>query len=307
LSDEETYSLIFKSLNHPIRRRILRMLQDNELAFSQILETLSMDSGHLSYHLEGLGELVTRSPEGKYRLSSFGLAAVKLMSGVEEHHPPGVSKSRNRVDMAFKIFSLVLAVALLSMSVYAVNLTTQADGELVSVNAIPIVLSANQNFSYPVSLTYGAFWEGSTESRGFSVEIFDPGNSFAAWKEYFFRFDFHFNTSYYMFIALHDPSGKVLSHIGPLAGSEDLEPGYNFGTGSVATFTALGTYRIEIQNQKADLLSANMSLHLKYTSFQRPLFYQGLAALVVAILYPVMVFSSWFWMKKQKRIERAQK
>jgi hypothetical protein len=77
--------------------------------------------------------------------------------------------------------------------------------------------------------------------------------------------------------------------------------------GSVATFTALGTYRIEIQKQKADLLSANMSLHLKYTSFQRPLFYQGLATLVVAILYPVIVFSSWFWMKKQKRTERHAK
>jgi hypothetical protein len=60
-------------------------------------------------------------------------------------------------------------------------------------------------------------------------------------------------------------------------------------TGSAA-FTALGTYRIEIQKQKADLLSANMSLQLKYTSFQRSLFYQGLAALVVAILYPVIVF-----------------
>jgi hypothetical protein len=274
------------------------MLQDNELAFSQILEMLSMDSGHLSYHLEGLGDLITRSSEGKYRLSSFGLAAVKLMSGVEEHHPPGVSKPRSRVDVVFKIFSLVLAVALLSMSVYAVNLTTQADGELASVNAIPITLSANQNFSYLVSLTYQS---SSRESRGFSVEILDSGDSFPAWMEYFFRFDFHFNTSYYMFIALYDPSGKVLSYIGPLAGSEDLEPGYNFGTGSVATFNALGTYRIEIQNRKADLLSANMSLHLKYTSFQRPLFYQGLTALVVAILYPVIVFSSWFWMKKDKR------
>ena len=280
------------------------MLQDNELAFSQILETLSMDSGHMSYHLEGLGDLVTRSPEGKYRLSSFGLAAVKLMSGVEEHHPPGVSKSRSRVDVAFKFFSLVLAVALLSMSVYAVNLTAQTEGELASVNAIPIVLSANQNFSYPVSLTNQSSFR---ESSGFSVEIFDPGDSLAAWTKYFFRFDFHFNTSYYMFITLYDPSGKVLSNIGPLVGGEDLLPGSNLGVGSVATFTTLGTYRIEIQNQKADFFSANMSLTLKYWSLQRPLFYQGLVALVVAILYPVMVFSSWFWMKKQKRIERAQK
>ena len=251
-------------------------------------------------------ELVTRSPEGKYRLSSFGLAAVKLMSGVEGHHPSGVSKSRSRVDVAFKIFSLLLAVALLSMSVYALNLTTQTEGELASVNAIPIVLGANQNFSYPVSLTNQSSYR---ESSGFSVEIFDPGNSFAAWTEYFFRFDFRFNTSYYMFIALYDPSGKVLSDIGPLVGGEDLfsPVGFyqrltNLGVGSFATFTALGTYRIEIQNQKADLFSANMSLTLKYWSFQRPLFYQGLVALVVVILYPVMVFSSWFWIKKQKRI-----
>jgi hypothetical protein len=211
------------------------------------------------------------------------------MSGVEEHHPSRVSKSRSRVDMALKIFSLVLAVALLSTSVYALNLTTQAEGNLALVNAIPITLSANQTSSFPVTLTSAT----------------SPGNSLVAWREYYFLFDFHFNTSYYMFIALYDPSGKALSHIGPLAGSQDLDPGYNFGTGSFATFTALGTYRIEIQNQKADSLSANMNLHLKYTSFQRPLFYQGLAALVVAILYPVIAFSSWFWMKKQKRAERA--
>lgn len=306
MSDEETYSLIFKSLNHPIRRRILRMLQDNELAFSQILETLSMDSGHLSYHLESLGDLVTRSPEGKYRLSSFGLAAVKLMGGVEEHHPPRVSKSKNRVDMALKILSLALAVALLSVSVYAVNLTTRADGDVASVHAIPIALGANQTFSYSVSLTYGTLQSGTSESRGFSVATVDPGNSFVAWREYFFRFDFWFNTSYYMAITLHDPSGKVMSYIGPLVGSEDRESGYNFGTGSVATFTAPGTYRIEILNQKADLLSANMNLYVKYTSFGRPLFYQGLAGLVVVILYSVIVFFSWLWMKKQKRTERAK-
>jgi DNA-binding transcriptional ArsR family regulator len=300
LSDEETYSLIFKSLNHPIRRRILRMLQDNELSFSQILETLSMDSGHLSYHLESLGDLVTRSPDGKYKLSSFGLAAVRLMSGVEEQHRPRVSEPRNRVSTTFKIFSIVLAVALLSISVYAMNLTTRADGELASVDAIPIVLGANQTFSYPVTLTYGTLQSSSTASGGFSIETINPENSFAAWREYFFRFDFHFNTSFYMVITLYDPSGKVLSNVGPLAGPEAVYPGNNFGVGSFATFAAAGTYRIEIQNQKTDSLSANMNLHVEYTSFQRPLFYQGLTGLGVALLHPVLVFSSWALDKRGK-------
>jgi len=37
--EEETYSLIFTSLKHPIRRRILRMLADKPLTYSEILET----------------------------------------------------------------------------------------------------------------------------------------------------------------------------------------------------------------------------------------------------------------------------
>ncbi len=82
--EEETYSLIFRSLKHPIRRKILRILVDKELAFSEILNILSIDSGHLSYHIENLGGLVKRSVNGKYGLSSVGVAAVDLMSGVEE-------------------------------------------------------------------------------------------------------------------------------------------------------------------------------------------------------------------------------
>jgi len=82
--EEETYSLIFRSLKHPIRRKILRILVDKELSFSQILDILSIDSGHLSYHIENLGDLVRHSSDGKYELSSIGAAAVNLMSGVED-------------------------------------------------------------------------------------------------------------------------------------------------------------------------------------------------------------------------------
>jgi len=52
MPEEETYSLIYASLRHPIRRRILRMLKDKPLTFSEILEAVDIDSGHLNYHLE---------------------------------------------------------------------------------------------------------------------------------------------------------------------------------------------------------------------------------------------------------------
>ncbi len=83
-SEEETYSIMFSSLKHPARRKILRMLSERTLTFSQMLEELAIPSSHLTYHLENLGELVIKEDNGKYKLSSFGKASVSMMKGAEE-------------------------------------------------------------------------------------------------------------------------------------------------------------------------------------------------------------------------------
>ena len=83
-SEEETYSTMFTSLKHPARRKILRMLGEKPKSFSRILEELGISSSHLTYHLENLGELVTKMDDGSYKLSTFGRAAVLTMKGVEE-------------------------------------------------------------------------------------------------------------------------------------------------------------------------------------------------------------------------------
>ena len=49
-----------------------------------MLEELAIPSSHLTYHLENLGELVIKEKDGKYKLSSFGNAAVSMMKGAEE-------------------------------------------------------------------------------------------------------------------------------------------------------------------------------------------------------------------------------
>lgn len=81
---EETYSTIFTSLKHPVRRKILRILAQKTLAFSEILEILAIDSGHLSYHLEGIEDLLSKTKDRKYKLSFLGEAAVTTMINVEE-------------------------------------------------------------------------------------------------------------------------------------------------------------------------------------------------------------------------------
>ncbi|MGD0645583.1 MAG: winged helix-turn-helix domain-containing protein [Candidatus Bathyarchaeia archaeon] len=83
-SEEETYSTMFSSLRHPARRKILRMLSEKSMTFSEILEHLAIPSSHLTYHLENLSELVVKKEDGKYKLSSFGDAAVVMMKGAEE-------------------------------------------------------------------------------------------------------------------------------------------------------------------------------------------------------------------------------
>lgn len=83
-NSDETNSVIYSTLKHPLRRKILRLLKEEELTYTQILNKLDLDTGHLNYYLESLGELVAKTSEGKYRLSDYDVAAVKLMEGVEE-------------------------------------------------------------------------------------------------------------------------------------------------------------------------------------------------------------------------------
>lgn len=83
-SEEETYSTIFASLKHPIRRRILRVLSTTPESFSDLQKGLRIESPHLTYHLEGLGNLLFKAEDGRYALSSLGQAAVSTMNQVEE-------------------------------------------------------------------------------------------------------------------------------------------------------------------------------------------------------------------------------
>ena len=63
---EETGSIIFSSLKHPARCKILRLPREKPKNFFRILKELDISGSHLNYHLENFGEL------GAYRTSSSG-------------------------------------------------------------------------------------------------------------------------------------------------------------------------------------------------------------------------------------------
>jgi hypothetical protein len=122
---------MFSSLKHPARRKILRMLADKPLTFSQMLEELGVSSSHLTYHLESLGELVTKASSGDYSLSTFGVASVNTMRVVEEA-PAVVPKLRLSMSRRWKsvvAFLIIGFVLLASMSFVQYGILNQLSGE----------------------------------------------------------------------------------------------------------------------------------------------------------------------------------
>ena len=118
-SEEEIYSIMFTSLKHPVRRRILRMLNDKPMMFMEIVEHIGVSSSHLTYHLESLGELIFKMDDGRYRLSSFGKATVSAMKGVEEA-PELETRRPKKMALKWKAAFATLIVSMLLLSSFTV-------------------------------------------------------------------------------------------------------------------------------------------------------------------------------------------
>jgi DNA-binding transcriptional ArsR family regulator len=119
-NEEEIYSIMFKSLKHPVRRRILGMLNDKPMAFMQMVELLGVSSSHLTYHLESLGELVAKTETGEYQLSSFGKATVSAMKGVEEAPELETRRRPKKLARKWKAAFAVLMISVLLLSSFGI-------------------------------------------------------------------------------------------------------------------------------------------------------------------------------------------
>ncbi|MBD3173320.1 helix-turn-helix domain-containing protein [Candidatus Bathyarchaeota archaeon] len=107
--DEEVYSSIFNALRHGVRRNIIRLLEDGEFSHTEIAEALGLSSSHLTYHLDAMQDLVSKTEHG-YRLSRFGEAAVQMTKTVET---PPMPAFKPEDKTRFKRITLVLSISLL--------------------------------------------------------------------------------------------------------------------------------------------------------------------------------------------------
>lgn len=112
--EEDTYSSIFLALKHPVRRKILNMLNEDPATYTQILSRLKVGTGFLNYHLESLNGLVTKNEHDKYILSDFGEAALTLRKRVEE---PVKSKKAGLRLFGFKINPAYILLGIMVISI----------------------------------------------------------------------------------------------------------------------------------------------------------------------------------------------
>jgi hypothetical protein len=83
-------------------------------SFSEMLEDSGVSSSYLTYHLENLGQLVSKTDDGKYRLSKFGEAALATMSKIEE--TPKESRHFSSLPLKWKSVFVVLLIGLVSLA-----------------------------------------------------------------------------------------------------------------------------------------------------------------------------------------------
>ena len=123
LREDEIYSIMFSSLKHPVRRKILRMLGNKPMTFMEMVEELGVSTPHLTYHLESLGELVSKIDNARYKLSSFGLATVNAMKGVEEVRE--IEPKRRLLTFKWKaVIGVLMAAVLLLAGMSALQYTS---------------------------------------------------------------------------------------------------------------------------------------------------------------------------------------
>jgi DNA-binding transcriptional ArsR family regulator len=157
-SEDEPYSTMFASLKHPVRRKLLRMLSEKPRSFSQMLEASEVSSSHLTYHLESLGELVSKTDDGKYKLSAFGEAAVATMSRVEETPKATQPKRLSTLSIKWKSLFVALVIGLVilaGVSYIQYRSMNQISGEYSQLEKLVDLVKNGASFQTMYDLSYG--------------------------------------------------------------------------------------------------------------------------------------------------------
>jgi hypothetical protein len=84
------------------------------MSYTEILNNLNVTTGFLNYHLENVGDLISKNDDGQYYLTSFGEAALTLISNVEmpEKRPQHFKILNKRISWKYVTLSIISILAI---------------------------------------------------------------------------------------------------------------------------------------------------------------------------------------------------
>jgi len=87
---------LFEAISHPVRIRILKILEKQPSSFASLKRTLGVDSsGNLDHHLKKLGNLVGVQEDGLYALTDAGKEALVSIKAIEAWKEEERLKTKN--------------------------------------------------------------------------------------------------------------------------------------------------------------------------------------------------------------------
>ena len=328
--EEETYSLIFTSLKHPLRRRILRMLSAKPSTFSEIQEQITIDSGHLSYHLENLGDLILRNQTGQYRLSSIGTAAVSLMGGVEEQKSTQTNKKSRRSQVMFKIFSLVLAFTLIVVSIHVANYTAVVSSATLKqerLSPTQFVIGPDETFQFNVTLEY---WRDLAPMVGnpifsralyigpvpeaYTFEVEPPTNSLTSQATGAIWLDLKLNTTNritggFSLMPFGFPNDITVDVYMPNGNLQSRQLDWTYGRidhfiSPVVEVSRLGTYQFLIKNNESTEWTGEILPNVEWKIIEKPYFVYGIIGVALATAY--LIFLAYLHLRTSRKTQNQQ-
>lgn len=159
--EQDNISRILSTLSHPLRRNILLRLSENgEQSFTDLMNFLGTDTGKLSFHIRNLAGLIEQTPTGKYVLTKSGENAVRLIKDLGAWVV--------EVDVARN--SSLLPLANFAKRVYAFLIDF---GLILSIFIVTAILSISLGGAVPfdfntIFLLVAVFWLYSTLFEGFA-------------------------------------------------------------------------------------------------------------------------------------------
>ncbi len=153
--DDELYTTMFNALRHGVRRKVLRILLKRKVSFTTLLKELEISSSHLTYHLDALGELISKD-ESLYTLSVFGKATVEMMTNIED--PPKRYFQNNPGEVYKYLFTILLTIFVITSALLVNLMDIQAsqqsvlDSQAMEIQSLTNELKPLKRFSELYSL-----------------------------------------------------------------------------------------------------------------------------------------------------------